>query len=415
MADSFDPYHKWLGISPKDQPPHHYRLLALELFESDPDVIESAADQRMAHVRTFQAGQNSALSQQILNELSAAKLCLLNPQKKAEYDRQLRERLERQKAAAAASAGAVQGASAPRPVPKPAMPVAVPLPASPVVAPGVSSTGPSVRLRASRKTPPWRQPAVLGTAGAMVLFAAVAYWLSAGGTAKQDIIANQANDGGVSGRNPSSVQPAERRNNASPPAEATSASVAPPKSREPLAPKAATDDSGLDIIAAHWIVGNDTRSVTEAIRGLVNNNRLMMIVWSDLFQIPEQPDDGRGKKLRIRYRLRGNEYTVEYPDSYFVYLNGNPPAPPTQSPDGLEVLEARYGAGKTFVDVSAQARSYLRDGLLALNADQFAAETANELAKDGIHSGTHKGALGAISQCHRRAFRLRLEFAAVDP
>jgi hypothetical protein len=39
MADVFDPYHKWLGILPKDQPPHHYRLLAIEPFESDPDVI----------------------------------------------------------------------------------------------------------------------------------------------------------------------------------------------------------------------------------------------------------------------------------------------------------------------------------------------------------------------------------------
>ena len=75
MADSFDPYHKWLGISPKDQPPNHYRLLGVELFESDPDVIESAADQRMTHVRTFQTGQGSADSQRILNELSAAKLC----------------------------------------------------------------------------------------------------------------------------------------------------------------------------------------------------------------------------------------------------------------------------------------------------------------------------------------------------
>ncbi len=27
MPDSFDPYHRWLGISPKDQPPNRYRLL----------------------------------------------------------------------------------------------------------------------------------------------------------------------------------------------------------------------------------------------------------------------------------------------------------------------------------------------------------------------------------------------------
>lgn len=93
MADSFDPYHKWLGISPKEQPPTHYRLLGIDSFEGDPDVIEAAADQRMAHVRTYQTGPNSALSQKILNELAGAKLCLLAGAKRAAYDAQLRQRI----------------------------------------------------------------------------------------------------------------------------------------------------------------------------------------------------------------------------------------------------------------------------------------------------------------------------------
>lgn len=93
MPKHFDPYYKWLGIPPKDQPPNHYRLLAIELFEADTDVISDAAEQRMAHVRNYHLGQYMALSQQILNELATAKVCLLNPQKKAEYDRQLRAKL----------------------------------------------------------------------------------------------------------------------------------------------------------------------------------------------------------------------------------------------------------------------------------------------------------------------------------
>jgi hypothetical protein len=93
MPDAFDPYRKWLGIPVAEQPPNHYRLLAINLFEDDADVIESAADQRMAHVRTFQTGERSALSQRILNELSAAKLCLLKPSMKAAYDGELRRRL----------------------------------------------------------------------------------------------------------------------------------------------------------------------------------------------------------------------------------------------------------------------------------------------------------------------------------
>lgn len=94
MSEPFDPYRKWLGIPPKDQPPHHYRLLGIATFEDDPDVIENAATRQMAHVRTFQTSkQHGPISQKLLTELSAAKVCLLTPDRKAAYDEQLRERL----------------------------------------------------------------------------------------------------------------------------------------------------------------------------------------------------------------------------------------------------------------------------------------------------------------------------------
>jgi len=93
MSDSFNGYHVWLGIPPREQPPNHYRLLGISIFETDPDVIDHAADRQMSHVRTFQAGRHGALSQQILNELAAARLCLLNNDKKTAYDEQLRASL----------------------------------------------------------------------------------------------------------------------------------------------------------------------------------------------------------------------------------------------------------------------------------------------------------------------------------
>ena len=89
MNDTFDPYYKWLGIKPKDQPPNHYRLLGVELFESDADVIDNAADQRMRHMRSLQAGANAEASQRILNEVAVARVCLTDPIKRAEYDRWL--------------------------------------------------------------------------------------------------------------------------------------------------------------------------------------------------------------------------------------------------------------------------------------------------------------------------------------
>lgn len=91
VADTFDPYHKWLGIAPKDQPANRYRLLGIDLFESDPDVISSAADQRMVHIRAFQTGEYSEASQQLLNEVSQSRLCLLDPEKKLQYDASLRD------------------------------------------------------------------------------------------------------------------------------------------------------------------------------------------------------------------------------------------------------------------------------------------------------------------------------------
>ncbi|HEY4260470.1 MAG TPA: hypothetical protein VGM98_09925, partial [Schlesneria sp.] len=86
----FDPYRKWLGIPPKDQPPNHYRLLGVELFESDLDVIEGAAERQMSFVRQYQSGEHATAAAKILNELAIARLCLLKPATKSAYDKKLR-------------------------------------------------------------------------------------------------------------------------------------------------------------------------------------------------------------------------------------------------------------------------------------------------------------------------------------
>jgi len=91
--NQFDPYHRWLGIRPEEQPADHYRLLGLACFEDDPEVIRDAAERQMRHVRSYQLGQHRQLSQKILNELAAAKACLLDDAKKTEYDRKLRQEL----------------------------------------------------------------------------------------------------------------------------------------------------------------------------------------------------------------------------------------------------------------------------------------------------------------------------------
>ncbi|MEN6449922.1 MAG: hypothetical protein ABFC96_05460 [Thermoguttaceae bacterium] len=93
---TFDPYYKWLAIPPSEQPPNYYRLLGVSLFESDFEAIANAADARLGHVRTFQ-GSRAETCQRLLNEIAEAKACLLNVTRKSNYDRQLRETLEKVK------------------------------------------------------------------------------------------------------------------------------------------------------------------------------------------------------------------------------------------------------------------------------------------------------------------------------
>jgi len=60
-------------------------LLGVQPFEADLDVISSAATARWRTCDVFKRAAQEQ-SQQLLNELSAARVCLLQPEKKAHYD-----------------------------------------------------------------------------------------------------------------------------------------------------------------------------------------------------------------------------------------------------------------------------------------------------------------------------------------
>ncbi len=87
----FDPYLNWLGIRATSRPLNHYRLLGLDLYEDDPGLISLAVDRQMRQVREHQSGPYGDVSQQVLEELSQARHCLLMPDRKAEYDGRLSE------------------------------------------------------------------------------------------------------------------------------------------------------------------------------------------------------------------------------------------------------------------------------------------------------------------------------------
>ena len=166
MSDAFDPYFKWLGIPKADQPPHGYRLLGIELFESDGDVISNAADGRMAQVKNFQSGKFAAVSQKLLNEIAAAKVCLLNPQKKAEYDRHLRVYLQQKRAAANAT------------VEEPAIAAAGSVAGLPFLDYSTTPKRSTPRPAKGAKQPAWLIPAGIGLGAIAIVTAVFTYFIA---------------------------------------------------------------------------------------------------------------------------------------------------------------------------------------------------------------------------------------------
>ncbi len=89
MAKQIDVYREWLGITETNRPLNYYQLLKLKQFEDDPEKIRASYRKLNAHVRKYQTGEYGPQSQQLLNELAKAMLCLTDAQRKSDYDASL--------------------------------------------------------------------------------------------------------------------------------------------------------------------------------------------------------------------------------------------------------------------------------------------------------------------------------------
>lgn len=89
-----DYYLEWLGIPEGPRPPDHYELLRLVRFEDDTEKVRAHYKKLNSHVRKYATGQYSVQSQDLLNELAKAMLCLTDSGRKRDYDESLGREFE---------------------------------------------------------------------------------------------------------------------------------------------------------------------------------------------------------------------------------------------------------------------------------------------------------------------------------
>ena len=83
-------YTDWLKIPakavPPEGPPDHYALLRVKRFEDNAEKIRASYGKLNRHVRGYAAGEHGERSQELLNELAKAMLCLTDEDRKRDYD-----------------------------------------------------------------------------------------------------------------------------------------------------------------------------------------------------------------------------------------------------------------------------------------------------------------------------------------
>src|SRR5262245_25925497 len=89
MTKTLDVYRDWLKIAETARPLNHYQLLRLKPFEDNTAKVREHYRAMNTHVRKFAAGEFAKQSQDLLNELARAMLCLTDKQRKLEYDASL--------------------------------------------------------------------------------------------------------------------------------------------------------------------------------------------------------------------------------------------------------------------------------------------------------------------------------------
>ena len=350
--DSFDPYHKWLGIPKKEQPANHYRLLGITVFEPDLDVIEAAADRQMAYVSQCATGEHLKVSQQILNELSAARVCLLVPAKRAVYDEQLRKKLGH-----SAEASAV--------------PIREPEPDDEFDQ-TFETLRPVPRRKKSRSQKPEIPHWMLAGGGVAVVILAIGLWSMMGPSAKSRIRSDLESP-------PVAVVPVATSVEIRTPQNLTRESTERPVQKIPanvetgnVAANGGVQAMALEIVEARYGALDRWTDLTERARIASRSGVLGMVVDGGL--VGGDPYPGVQKHLQLRYRVQGRDYEYVAPVFHSTFVIDTRPKPAVDPKGGLLIHEAWYSGNISSepdrIDVADRLRTAIHDGRLQANTPQ---------------------------------------------
>ena len=88
MDEVFNPYYAFLGLDEEVTSPSFYQILRLRETESDAAKINAAADKATARARACRPGSHAVEWSRLLDEIQAARACLLDPAQRTAYDQQ---------------------------------------------------------------------------------------------------------------------------------------------------------------------------------------------------------------------------------------------------------------------------------------------------------------------------------------
>ncbi|HJT33975.1 MAG TPA: hypothetical protein VJ783_18160 [Pirellulales bacterium] len=116
MAGTFDPYREWLAITSGGESHNYYELLGVRPLESDIGKINEAFRRQSDRLAPHLSGAQAAMAQRLMTELTEARMTLLTPTTKRNYDQALaggRSAMADQPMAAAPKSARWRGSPAP--------------------------------------------------------------------------------------------------------------------------------------------------------------------------------------------------------------------------------------------------------------------------------------------------------------